>query len=200
MKLKTPNNFPIVIARLAKGDEKVLAGAEKGLRRGLEFTRTVVMREFLSGPRSKTKLDAISGRLRGSIAYSVQRSGKGIVGRIGSNVKYARFHEFGFNGTVNVKAHTRAVVAGSGERGVKFIRERETREAGKIIKRGAIIGTKRESVKSAEARGVSFVRQQVGAHTRRINYAGRPFIKPALVKMQQRIKDTIMEEINRASK
>lgn len=213
MKLKTPNNFPIVMARLAKGDEKVLAGAEKGLRSGLDFTRTMVMREFLSGPRSKTKLDAISGRLRGSISYAVQRSGKGIVGRIGSNMKYARFHEFGFSGEQSVKAHTRHLNDANwdgGGRGRKDVFERPIREAtfvnakgrrqaGKIISRGAKIGTRLESVKEAEKRGVSFVRQQVGAHSRRINYAGRPFIKPALVKAQSKIKDMIMEEINLAT-
>lgn len=187
MKLKTPNNFPIVIAGLEKLDENVLAAAEKGLRKGLEFAKTISMREFLSGPRPK-RLDVVTTRLRSSIATSVRRSGKGVIGRIGSNVKYARYHEFGLKGTVSVREHVRHTVDrnwDAGGRRIKFIKDRQ----------GFVIGEKRESVKQAQRRGVEFVRETVKAHKRRVNYEGRPFIKPALLKAQPLIKQAILDAI-----
>lgn len=186
MNLKRPANFPIVLAQVKATPERVVAAGEKGLKRGLEFARTIAMREFLSGPRPK-KLDVISTRLRNSVSWTVKRSGKGVVGRIGSNVKYAAFHEFGFRGTMQIPAHTRSTVApgSSGSRRVRFIRDRE----------GTVIGERRESVASAEKRGVSFVRQQVRAHQRKLNYAGRPFIKPALVRAQPLILAEIKKEL-----
>lgn len=189
MKITPPKNFPIVLANLGKLDDRLLAAGEKGIKLGLEFTRTVVQREFLQGPRPR-RLGEVTGRLRNSIAIDVKRSGKGVIGRIGSNVKYAKFHEFGFTGSVNVRAHTRHhedKSAGGPSRSIKFIRDRA----------GNVAGQKRESVKQASARGVEFISQQVKAHTRNVKYQGRPFIRPALEKTQGRIKDAVMTEINK---
>lgn len=183
MKLRTPNNFPIVIAGLNTLDARVLDAAEKGLRKGLEFAKTISMREFLSGPRPK-RLDVVTTRLRSSIATSVQRSGKGVIGRIGSNVKYARYHEFGFKGVVSVREHMRHS-ATNGGRSVKLVRDRA----------GNVIGEKRESVAQAEKRGVVFARETVRAHKRRVNYEGRPFIRPALEKAQPLIKQTVLDAL-----
>ncbi len=182
MNLKRPANFPIVLAQIKAAPERVLAAGEKGLKRGLEFARTISMREFLSGPRP-AKLDVVSTRLRNSIAWTVKRTGKGVVGRIGSNVKYAAFHEFGFRGVMQVPAHARHI--GSGRRS-RPIRDRE----------GTVIGQRRESVAAAQARGVVFVSQQVRAHQRRVNYKGRPFIKPALVRAQPFIIAEIKKELS----
>ena len=165
----------------------MLDAAAKGLKRGLEFARTTSQREYLSGPRPK-RLDVVTARLRNSIATDVQRSGKGVIGRIGSNVKYARFHEFGFTGTQQVRAHARHTedkLAGGATRGLRFVRDRA----------GNVIGQKRESVKQAQGRGVEFIRQQVRAHSRAVNYAGRPFIQPALRKSENLIKQAIAQEL-----
>lgn len=48
-----------------------------------------------------------TGRLRRSINFRVAETGTGIEAKVGTNVEYARVHEFGFSGTVNVKAHMR---------------------------------------------------------------------------------------------
>lgn len=48
-----------------------------------------------------------TGRLRRSINFRVGESETGIEATVGTNVEYARVHEFGFKGTVNVKAHMR---------------------------------------------------------------------------------------------
>ena len=51
-----------------------------------------------------------TGRLRRSITFVV--TGKGtdkVEGVVGTNVEYARVHELGFNGAVNIKAHLRTI-------------------------------------------------------------------------------------------
>lgn len=48
-----------------------------------------------------------TGRLRRSINYRITETDTGIDAKVGTNVEYARVHEFGFKGTVNVKAHMR---------------------------------------------------------------------------------------------
>ncbi len=59
-------------------------------------------------PVSEGKLGVITNRYRLSLRPSkAVVSGGSIVSAIGSNVRYAGGHEFGFNGTVPVKEHTR---------------------------------------------------------------------------------------------
>jgi len=48
-----------------------------------------------------------SGQLAASIAINVVQSGKSLVIEVGSNKIYAPVHQFGFDGEVQVKAHTR---------------------------------------------------------------------------------------------
>jgi phage gpG-like protein len=52
-------------------------------------------------------LNVQTGRLRRSINYKMTETGTGIEARVGTNVEYARIHEFGFKGTVNVREHIR---------------------------------------------------------------------------------------------
>lgn len=61
--------------------------------------------------RGPDTLGVITDRLRGSIraAKAVLGGGGEIVSSIGSNVSYAGAHEFGFDGEVTVRAHTRRV-------------------------------------------------------------------------------------------
>jgi hypothetical protein len=59
-------------------------------------------------PPSEHRLRSISNRLRGSLnAIPAKITGNVIDAGIGSNVAYAGAHEFGFDGTVQVKAHSR---------------------------------------------------------------------------------------------
>ena len=51
----------------------------------------------------------LSNNLRGSIHQEVIRDGSGIVGRVGTNVEYAAFHEYGFNGAQSVREHMRTI-------------------------------------------------------------------------------------------
>jgi phage gpG-like protein len=50
-----------------------------------------------------------SGTLRRSVTQKVNTDSSGVVAIVGTNVKYAAFHEYGFKGTENVKAHLRTI-------------------------------------------------------------------------------------------
>lgn len=96
-----------------------------------ELTTGYIQRTKLSVPGSRT-LGVRTNRLRLSARPSkAVVSGDGILSAIGSNVKYAGVHEFGFDGTVKVRAFTRRqvsndVVRGQGRRGFRA-RERGER-------------------------------------------------------------------------
>jgi phage gpG-like protein len=71
---------------------------------GLDMQRRVM--EKLSGEVLKVR----TGVLRSSINFrGPEETATGVTGSVGTKVKYARVHEFGFHGTVNVKAHIRQV-------------------------------------------------------------------------------------------
>lgn len=65
-------------------------------------------RDFLSGPRPE-KLGVVSGRLRSSVTNQVERKGNDIEISLGTNVKYARSWELGFEGVQQVRPHMRVV-------------------------------------------------------------------------------------------
>ena len=72
-----------------------------------ELSVAHIQRDYLSQQGPMT-LGVITNRLRSSIrASSAYPDGSTIRSGIGSNVVYAVPHEFGFDGTVNVKEHTR---------------------------------------------------------------------------------------------
>lgn len=105
-----------------------------------------------------------TGRLRRSIRI-IQASG-GVV-RIGSDVPYAKAHNEGFRGVVNVKAHTR-------NRYGKF-----KEGSGKFTKKGK---ERMKSVTRVTGSG------QVKAHTRKMNMPKRQFMgnSPYLTRLLQR--------------
>ncbi len=168
--------FAVVLKGVETLPEKALQAASVGLARGLLVTVGIVQHDFLSGPRPKN-LDVRTTRLRNSISSKVTNDGKRVVGQIGTNVPYARFHELGFRGTVNVSAHTR-VLENQDEDGLDHDRRKILKDAS-----GSVIGfaESRKRVAGRAKSGVSIF-QHVRAHTRKLNYAGRPFLKPGLEK------------------
>lgn len=54
-------------------------------------------------------LNVQTGTLRRSIDQVVQSDGNAVHGIVNTNVRYGAAHEYGFTGTVNVKAHLRHV-------------------------------------------------------------------------------------------
>lgn len=82
---------------------RLLADLKTEIRRvAVDLTAHVKDRK-LSGQVLKVQ----TGRLRRSVNFRVTESATGIEARVGTNVEYARIHEFGFRGTVNVREHMR---------------------------------------------------------------------------------------------
>lgn len=190
MKAAVKTNYPYIRAKLKALAPALRPAVAKGLQRGLEGTASLSQRSYLSGPRP-ARLDVVTTRLRNSIATRVVDDGREITGRIGSNVRYARFHEFGFRGLQNVSAHTR-VLKILNRKGQEITGGPLSRKRGVIKDRaGNVVGYKRSMSTAAGLLGGSSVSVQVRAHQRRINYAGRPFIRPALRRTEQSIARSV---------
>ena len=61
------------------------------------------IKEKLSGPVLKNR----TGRLRNSISMNMTEDDQSVSAVVGTNVVYARVHEFGFQGEVSVREHMR---------------------------------------------------------------------------------------------
>lgn len=187
-------NFAVAIRSLQTIDLRVLQACARGLKSGLDHAVDVTRLEFLSGPRPE-KLDVQTTRLRGSIASEVTLNEKGVTGRVGSNLSYSAFHEFGFVGSMTVRAHSRFFSAfNAGGLRVKPMR-RTIRDAA-----GNIVGFKESAAGAAAREGHPFVfTVQVKAHARKLNYKGRPFVRPALEKSLPVIQREIEKELGALS-
>jgi phage gpG-like protein len=188
----TAKNEQLVIAGLKALDEVVLQAAETGLARGLLLVVASSQREYLSGPRPN-KIQSVTGRLRQSVTSNVTRSADRVVGRVGSSVKYAAFHEFGFHGVQNVRAHSRVMdqTFGGYEDSVRGTRKQA------VSDKGEVLGFTESRKRAARRQRGGFVSVQfVRAHSRRVNYAGKPFVRPALEQLTPQISTEITKELN----
>lgn len=183
------SNYNVVVKELRQLGPKAYVAAAKGLSRGLQIVAGIAQKSFLSGPRP-LRLDVRTTRLRNSISTKVEKRGNDYVGRIGTNVVYGAFHEFGFSGVQQVKAHNRIVGRVSGTGQDMDGRRRWVDRAGRVI--GMRDSHKRMA--SIQKKGLVLI-QQVKAHTRNVTYKGRPFVKPALEKGSNTIQAQIRKEI-----
>lgn len=178
----TSKNEQVVIASLQTLEDRLLQACETGLARGLLILVGIVQRDWIQdGARIKgefgpgARLHSVTGRLRSGMQSQVQRTGQRVVGRIGNNVKYAAFHEFGFHGTQNVRAHSR-VIDQANAKGQQI----DTRRAIRSDK-GVLLGYKESRKASTKFQRSGLVTVQfVKAHARTVNYPGKPFVRPAL--------------------
>jgi phage gpG-like protein len=156
--------------------ERIRQTAVLVLRRGMEAAVTKSQLEYFHEGTSvlPDRLRAITGRLRKSITSKVDTTARGAIGRIGTNVKYGAYHEFGFNGTVQVREHLRA-------RSVVNANFQESDPRRSWKRNGTVLAWK-ENLIQAAARTGGFVSgiQRVKAHARKVAYKGRPFLRPAL--------------------
>jgi len=164
---------------------RILTGAEIGLNRGLQHAVGVSQRKYFTDYVNNTRanrrfigpvsplLRNQTRTLRNSITHSTRldRGAEKVVGAIGTNVVYGRIHELGFRGTVSVAAHSRRV------RDINWT-----------------AGGGRET-------DDNFTSQEVKAHTRWMNYAGRPYLRPAVRDsipiIIREIRKGIAQEVNR---
>jgi len=150
-----PRTQPL-LARAQDSVGLVRAGARAMDQENL-LTVSVIQKERLNFPRKGPTVAIgcriITGRLRGSLrAGRTTIMGDSLVSSIGSNVSYAAMQEEGFEGDVQVKAHTR-LLAGKGN-----LRHADGR------------------LKTAGERA----RGQVRAHTRHVSITGRHFVRDGL--------------------
>lgn len=83
------------------------------LKRGIGRAVLTLLRYVKASKLSDQVLRVRTGRLRRSITERVEESGSRVSGIVGTNVEYARVHEYGFKGTVSVREHLRKTKAGS---------------------------------------------------------------------------------------
>lgn len=104
------SNAAAVLQKLREFPAAMAQGIARALDRRNELTVGQIQARKLS-QRGPTTLGVVTNRLRSSIRPALaQVAGPSrIVSAIGSNVKYAGAHEYGFDGTVQVPAHSRKV-------------------------------------------------------------------------------------------
>lgn len=97
-------------AKLRRVPKQVEASVLRAVRRLAINLQGYVKDQKLSGQVLHTR----TGTLRRSINQEVTQSGSSIRGVVGTNVSYGRIHEYGFQGTVDVKAHLRTITQAFG--------------------------------------------------------------------------------------
>lgn len=110
-----------MITGRVEGAEQVLVrlgAVPKAVRDELNVSVGVLALKLAVRAKQKLSDDVLrvrTGRLRRSITTSVTDDTDGIIGRVGTNVSYARFQEYGFTGTQTVKQSLRKVTQAWGK-------------------------------------------------------------------------------------
>lgn len=161
-----------LVARLENVHPKVLQSLEKTMNRVMAKLQAKIVTDKLSGQVLKVQ----TGTLRRSITNEVTVCATGVTGMVGTNMKYAAYHEYGFSGTVNVREHLRRAK-------VKTVYFTQGPRAGEVN----LAATKRK-LKAQEPT------IKVRAHTRKVEYPEHSFLRSAMREMQ----DEIMRDIRQA--
>jgi phage gpG-like protein len=194
-----PSNLKLVIRDLKTADSNLMQAAEKALARGLQFALSIATKQYLSGPRPN-RLDVVTARLRNSLVTRVTREPNRIVGILGTNVKYAAYHEYGFRGIQKVAGHYR---------GIRVVKKGKTiagKDAAKDQRRHIrdATGTRlawKDSLADVAARtGATLEKRYIHPHDRKLNYWGKPFLKPAMVDALPTIKSQLIAALKSALK
>jgi len=160
-----------VIKRLTGFPEKVRGNVHQSIGRLVLQLQKKVVSEKLSGQ----VLNVRTGRLRRSVDNTIVETPGAISGVVSTNVEYAPIHEYGFEGTVSVKAHLRQ------------IKNASLVNAGKVAK-GQVVNNRAGT-------GVASVR----AHTRQINMPARSFLRSSLKEMTGEIREELNAAIARST-
>ena len=95
----------VLAAVLRSYGDKVQTAIVQSVGRSALRLQREVMQNRLSGQ----VLNVRTGNLRRSIHQRVTNTGGAVIGEVNTNVRYGKAHEYGFAGTVNVKASLRQV-------------------------------------------------------------------------------------------
>ena len=151
--------------------QNILAVLETEMKRMVETVRE----DKLSGQVLKER----SGRLKGSIHGGVSDDKDGTSSFwIGTNVEYAAFHEYGYDGVEEVTEHLR-------------------RMTHMIIGTEVVDGVRKaKRAVDLVSGGKSGVEVLVGAHQRRVKYAARSYLRPTLAEHADEIEAALGEAAN----
>ncbi len=97
------------LARLAGSEQRLHAELVRVINRLSIEVQSSVKSDKLSGQ----ALHARTGTLRRSINRVVTEAPGSIIAQVGTNVVYAHAHEYGFQGSVNVREHARKSAKGT---------------------------------------------------------------------------------------
>ena len=92
-----------LLARLAGTADRL----DKGMRAAVERLSIIVQTGVKEDKLTGQVLHVRTGTLRRSINRKVTQTSAGVFATVGTNVAYAGAHEYGFDGAVTVKSHTR---------------------------------------------------------------------------------------------
>lgn len=98
------------------------------LKKGIARATLLVQRQSKEQKLSGQVLNVRTGRLRRSINTRVTEQATEVTGIVGTNVKYARPHEYGFHGIVSVRAHLRTSKLGGVHEVKQHAREMNVKE------------------------------------------------------------------------
>ena len=94
-----------IIAKFERMQAQAMPKLQERIARIVIKLQTRVVANKLSGQVLKVR----TGTLRRSIHNDVITTGSSVTGIVGTNLEYAAFHEYGFQGTQNVKEHLRTI-------------------------------------------------------------------------------------------
>lgn len=92
-----------LLSRVLGSHDRLMSNLRIVVQRLAIKAQGIVKQDKLTGQ----VLHVRTGTLRRSINQKLLETGTGVYGQIGTNVKYAAIHEFGFDGIENVRAHLR---------------------------------------------------------------------------------------------
>lgn len=171
------------ILRRVQGFPPRLAQAVAGaMDRQNQLTIAHAQRHYLSGPRPQ-RLGVRTNRLRSSLTAAPARvTGDSVISSIGTNVAYAGAHEFGFDGSVTVRAHQRNIF-------------RSHQTGG-----GSVFDMRTGRVRRQAVRTISLLQGQatVRSHARRVKMRARPFLRPAVEDSRLEYSKAVSTAIERA--
>jgi phage gpG-like protein len=156
---------------------KIITAVEKRMQRVVKKIEASVKTDKLSGQ----VLHVRTGTLRRSIHSDVKSDGSQIVGTVGTNLIYAAYHEYGFNGTENVKEHMRQI-----------------KQAAILHTKGARAGTVNKAA-TAKQHGPAQM-AKVRAHTRHVNYPAHSFLRTTLREQEQFAKNELSEGVKEGAR
>lgn len=170
-------NTESAVRRLAGVPGKVAAEVEAEVKRQT-MSVLALAKQKVSGEVLKNR----TGTLRRKVNARFERDGGGFTGAVGIKLSYAAAHEFGFDGTVTVKAHVRRV----GIRQV-LMSAKDAWAQRQGDNRG--IGRRRVEVHASLA--------QVREHKRRMILPKRSFLRAALAERREAIAEGIAAAVKR---